>query len=154
MSQLPGIQILVAEDNPGDAYLLKRAISHAASNCSLHFLSDGDQAFRFLSHLDPYRDAPRPDVIVLDLNLPKRDGIELLELVRNTDALRGIPIIVLSSAPEELARKSLQATDRYIKKPMTLEAFMRIGREIVEWHQAVQNRAKAGLESAHTARPE
>jgi len=135
MNLLRPIRILIAEDNAADAYLLKSALSREFKNCDLQFLSDGDEAFRFLSRLDPYRDAPRPDIILLDLNLPKRDGLELLQLIRNTEDLRNVPVAVLSSAPEDLARPSLQNADRYIKKPMNLEAFMRIGHEVMECYK-------------------
>jgi CheY-like chemotaxis protein len=135
MNLSPPIRILIAEDNAADAYLLRKALCREFSNCDLQFLSDGDEAFRFLSRLDPYRNAPRPDIIVLDLNLPKRDGLELLQLIRNTEDLRDLPVAVLSSAPEDLARPSLENADRYIKKPMNLEAFMRIGREVMDCYR-------------------
>jgi len=136
MNRLPPVKILVAEDNAADAYLLRRALSCEFNNCELQVLSDGDEAFRFLSHLDPYRQAPRPDIIVLDLNLPKRDGLELLQFIRNTEELRNLPVAVLSSAPEDLARPSLQQADCYIKKPMNLEAYMGIGRVVMECYHA------------------
>jgi two-component system, chemotaxis family, response regulator Rcp1 len=130
------IRILVAEDNAADAYLLRKALSCEFSNCELQVLGDGDEAFRFLSRLDPYRQAPRPDIIVLDLNLPKRDGLELLQLIRNSEELRNLPVAVLSSAPEDLARPSLQQADCYIKKPMDLDAYLAIGRSVMECYHA------------------
>jgi len=142
MNLLRPVRILVAEDNAADAYLLRRALSCEFNNCELQVLSDGDQAFRFLGHLDPYRQAQRPDIIVLDLNLPKRDGFELLQFIRDTDELRNLPVAVLSSAPEDLARPSLQQADCYIKKPMDLEAYMEIGREVMEcYHTGHKSRS-------------
>ncbi len=130
------IRILVAEDNDADAYLLRKALSCEFNNCELQVLSDGDEAFRFLGHLYPYRQAPRPDIIVLDLNLPKRDGLELLQFIRNTEELRNLPVAVLSSAPEDLARPTLQQADCYIKKPMNLDDYLGIGRLVMECYRS------------------
>lgn len=129
------IRILIAEDNAADAFLLKKALSRHFTSCDLQFLKDGDEAFRFLKRLNPYHDALRPDIVVLDLNLPKRDGLEVLQLIRATEDLKHLPVAVLSSAPEDLARPSLQHADRYIKKPTNLDAFLQIGREVMECYQ-------------------
>lgn len=135
MSESRPIRILIAEDNEGDAYLLKEALSREVGNCDLHFLNDGDDAFRFLSRQYPYADAPRPDLVVLDLNLPKRDGVELLRFIRTSEELHHLPVTVLSSAPEELVRDSLREADQYLKKPMTLEAYMKIGHDVMECYK-------------------
>src|SRR5215469_5121915 len=125
------IRIVVAEDNPGDAYLLEQALNREGQCCDLHFFEDGDEAFRYLNRMEPYRDAPRPDLIVLDLNLPKRDGFELLDFIRHDQELKSVPVAVISSAPPDLAKQSLEQANRYIKKPMRLDEYMQIGRQIL-----------------------
>ena len=135
MNLLRPIRILIAEDNAADTFLLKKALTREFGSCHLQFVTDGDEAFRFLRRLGSYHDAPRPDIIVLDLNLPKRDGLEVLQLIRDTEDLKHLPVAVLSSAPEDLARPSLQHADRYIQKPSNLDAFLQIGREIRECYQ-------------------
>ena len=81
--------------------------------------------------MEPYADAQRPDLIVLDLNLPKRDGWELLQFIRHDETLKSVPVAVISSAPADLAKQSLQQANRYIKKPMRLDEYMQIGRQIL-----------------------
>ncbi|MBV8841485.1 MAG: response regulator [Bryobacterales bacterium] len=125
------IRIVVAEDNPGDAYLLEQALRREPQLCELRFFEDGEEAFRFLSRMEPYADAQRPDLIVLDLNLPKRDGWELLQFIRHDETLKSVPVAVISSAPADLAKQSLQQANRYIKKPMRLDEYMQIGRQIL-----------------------
>ena len=132
------IRIVIAEDNPGDAFLLKEAICHESHDCELRFFEDGDEAYRFLARTEPYRDAPRPDIIVLDLNLPKRDGLELLQFIRHDDALKSVPVAVISSAPADLATQSVQHANRYIKKPMMLDEYMQIGRQILDCYEAAR----------------
>lgn len=130
------ICILIAEDNPGDAYLLKEAIEQERTGCDLRFVCDGDQALRFLKRLDPFTDAPRPDLVVLDLNLPKRDGKEILTMIRETPELAEVPVAITSSAPEDLALRSLQQADCYLKKPMDLDSFMDLGRAILSCYES------------------
>jgi len=133
--------ILVAEDNPGDAYLLREALSREIPQCEVRLLHDGDEAYKFLSRSEPFAGVARPDLIVLDLNLPKRDGVELLRYIRDCDDLRHLPVAVLSSAPEDVALRSLPHADCYIKKPMRLTEFMAIGRVVLECYHRVRSAA-------------
>src|ERR1700727_406463 len=92
------VQLLLVEDSPGDVRLTQEAFQEANSDVELHVASDGLEAMAFLRHEGKHVDAPRPDLILLDLNLPKLDGREVLALIKEDDALKAIPTVVLAAS--------------------------------------------------------
>ena len=122
------IEILLIEDNPGDARLTQEAMRAAKMTNVLHVVEDGVQAMEFLRRRSRFKDAPRPDLILLDLNLPKKDGRSVLAEVKTDPDLRRIPVVVLTTSRSE--EDVLQAYDMhanaYVTKPVNLEKFMRI----------------------------
>jgi two-component system, chemotaxis family, response regulator Rcp1 len=121
--------ILVIEDNPADVVLLRFALESAGVDCALTVLDDGGEALEFIERKESVTGMEVPDLVVLDLNLPKTDGIEILEAMRNTVAFADIPVAVLSSSssPRERARMEGFRVARYMTKPPDLEEFMQIG---------------------------
>ncbi len=122
------IEILLVEDNPGDARLTQEAMRAAKMTNVLHVVEDGVQAMEFLRRRSHFKDAPRPDLILLDLNLPKKDGRSVLAEVKTDPDLRRIPVVVLTTSRSE--EDVMQAYDMhanaYVTKPVNLEQFMRI----------------------------
>jgi len=122
------IDILLVEDNPGDADLAKEALSEAKVKNELYWVEDGEEAIAFLEQRGEYANAPRPDVILLDLNLPKKDGREVLAEVKANEDWMRIPIVVLTASEAEsdiLKSYSLHA-NCYITKPIDLDQFMKV----------------------------
>jgi len=122
------IEILLVEDNPGDVRLLENALKESSLAYHLHAVTDSDQAFALLRNSDPFADVPRPDVILLDLNLPGKNGLEVLEEIKADEELKNIPIIVLTSSERDLDvlvayRKQASA---YLVKPSELSEFAEI----------------------------
>lgn len=121
----PPREVLLVEDSPGDVRLVHEAFREAASTAHLCVATDGIEAMSFLNHGDGYRDAPRPDLILLDLNLPRVDGREILARIKSDDALQPIPVLVLttSAAPADIVRCYRLGANCYLSKPPQLEAF-------------------------------
>jgi CheY-like chemotaxis protein len=122
------IEILLVEDNPGDVRLTQEAMRAARMTNTLHVVDDGIQAMEFLRRRSHFKDAPRPDLILLDLNLPKKDGRAVLSEVKTDPDLRRIPVVVLTTSRSE--EDVLQAYDMhanaYVTKPVNLDQFLRI----------------------------
>ena len=122
------VEILLVDDNPGDLRLTKEILKDRNVCNNLRVVGDGAEAMAFLRREGSYTNAPRPDLILLDLNLPKKDGPAVLEEIRSDCLLRRIPVVILStSEAEEDIKKSydLQATC-YITKPVDLDQFIRV----------------------------
>lgn len=122
------IEILLVEDNPGDIRLTQEALKDGKVLNNLYVVEDGVAAMAFLCHEEPYRDAVRPDIILLDLNLPKKDGREVLEEIKSDPQLRRIPVIILttSEADKDVLKAYNLHANSYITKPIDLDQFVRI----------------------------
>ena len=122
------IEILLVEDNEGDARLAIEALRDAKVRNNLSWVKDGIEAMEFLRNEGTYAEAPRPDVILLDLNLPKKDGREVLADIKDDERLRRIPVVVLtvSQAEEDIIRSYDLHANCFISKPIDLEQFMRV----------------------------
>jgi chemotaxis family two-component system response regulator Rcp1 len=126
------IDILLVEDNPGDVRLTQEAFKDAKVKNQLYIAKDGIEAMAFLHQEGKYKDDPRPDLILLDLNLPKKDGREVLEEIKNDETLRRIPVVILttSKADEDILRTYDLHANCYISKPVDLDEFMTVIRSI------------------------
>ncbi|NLX07093.1 MAG: response regulator [Phycisphaerae bacterium] len=93
--------ILMVEDNPGDAMLVEECLKNSRTRCRVHVMEDGVEAMAFLHREGKYADVPRPDLIFLDLHVPRKDGREVLQEIKNDDALKAIPVIVFTSSTAE-----------------------------------------------------
>ena len=120
------VEILLVEDNPGDVRLAKEALREGDVNNNLHVASDGEEALRFLRRENGYGDAVRPDLILLDLNLPKLDGREVLAEIKADPTLRRIPVVVLttSDADNDIARSYDLHANCYLPTPVDIEQFI------------------------------
>jgi CheY-like chemotaxis protein len=129
------IEILLVEDNPGDARLTLEAMREAKVRNRIHVVEDGVEAMEFLRRQGRFGDAPRPDLILLDLNLPKKDGRAVLAEVKADPALKRIPVVVLttSRAEEDVLRAYDLHANCYVTKPVDLEQFMKIVAQIEEF---------------------
>jgi CheY-like chemotaxis protein len=122
------INILLVEDNPGDVRLTVEALKEGKVHNHLSVVSDGVEALAFLRNQGPYTDAPRPDLMLLDLNLPKKDGREVLAEIKDDPNLRRIPVVVLttSEAEADVLKSYALHANCYITKPVDLEQFVNI----------------------------
>ena len=116
--------ILIVEDNPADSRLLDEAFREAPVPTSRSIVRDGMEALAFLRREGRYQDAPRPDLILLDLNLPKKDGREVIREIRADEELRRIPVVVLSGSADEaeMARLEAEGVEHSLVKPADLDA--------------------------------
>ena len=122
---MKAIEILLVEDSPTDALLTKRALADARLINRLHHVEDGAQALSFLRREPPFAGVPRPDLILLDLNLPKMDGREVLKEIKMDEELKIIPVVVLttSRAEEDVLRSYRLHANCYITKPVDFDSF-------------------------------
>ena len=129
------IDILLVEDEPGDELITREAFEHNKLQNRLHVARDGEEGLNYLYQRGPYQDAPRPDLILLDLNLPKYDGRHLLEKIKSDPDLSRIPVIVLttSSAEEDILRSYKLHANAYVTKPVDLDQFINAVRQIDEF---------------------
>jgi two-component system, chemotaxis family, response regulator Rcp1 len=126
------IDILLVEDNEGDARLAKEALKEAKVANSLHWVEDGEEAMKFLHKEAPYASAPRPHVILLDLNLPKKDGKEVLAAIKDDESLRRIPVVILtaSEAESDIMKTYDLHANCFITKPIDLDQFLKVVKAI------------------------
>jgi chemotaxis family two-component system response regulator Rcp1 len=127
-----GIEVLLVEDSPGDVRLTREAFKDAKVLINLHVAPDGAQAMAFLNRESEHANAPRPDLILLDLNLPKKDGREVLAEIKNSPKLQSIPVCILttSGSEEDIERSYRLHANCYITKPVDLEGFLRVVKSI------------------------
>jgi CheY-like chemotaxis protein len=120
------MNVLLVEDNPADAGLVQEAFKDRRLRCDLHVAEDGAIALQFLHRVGQYIDAPRPDLVLLDLNLPKKDGREVLQEIKDDAELRNIPVIVLTSSDDEgdVHRAYGLHANCYLTKPVDLDEFL------------------------------
>jgi len=122
------VEILLVEDNPGDVRLTKEALREGKVRNNLHTVMDGEEAMAFLRKEGKHAGAPRPDLILLDLNLPRKDGREVLAEIKDDEELKSIPVVILttSQAEEDVARTYNLHANCYITKPVDLEQFLHV----------------------------
>jgi CheY-like chemotaxis protein len=134
----PSLTVLVAEDDADDRGLIKRAWTRNRNNSALRFVEDGEELMDYLNHLGKYTDpasAPRPGVILLDLNMPKKDGREALREIKGNPKLRQIPVIILttSQAEEDICRSYDLGANSYITKPSTYTGLVEVLQVLVKY---------------------
>jgi two-component system, chemotaxis family, response regulator Rcp1 len=147
-------EVLVVEDSPGDVRLTQSAFRSIDRSIHVHVASDGVEAMAFLRHEGANRDVPRPDLILLDLNLPRMDGREVLACIKSDDSLKMIPTIILtmSESPADIARSYQLHANCYLHKPLDLVAFEKLVQNIndfwlaeARWRRLAQAPADPGL---------
>jgi CheY-like chemotaxis protein len=133
--QMVPIEVLLVEDDPGDVLMTREAFEEHKVRNNLNVVSDGADALAFVRREGEFSDAPRPDLILLDLNLPKRDGREVLSEIKSDPDLREIPIVVLTTSAAEadiLSSYRLHA-NAYVTKPVDFERFISVVKQIDEF---------------------
>jgi CheY-like chemotaxis protein len=133
------IEILLVEDDPGDVLMTQEALEHHKIRNALHVVSDGVEAMRFVRREHPYEDAPRPGLILLDLNLPRKNGQEVLAELKESPDLRVIPVVILttSQAEEDILRSYNLHANAYIAKPVDFDRFVQVVRQIDDFFLTV-----------------
>ena len=131
-SILEPIDVLLVEDDPGDTLMIREAFAENKVRNELACVADGVQAMQYLRREGEYADAPRPDLILLDLNLPRKDGREVLAEIKGDESLRSIPVVVLttSQAEEDVLRSYDLHANAYVTKPVDFERFIEVVRQI------------------------
>ncbi|KAF5415847.1 MAG: putative methanogenesis regulatory protein FilR2 [Candidatus Methanogaster sp.] len=129
------VEILLVEDNPGDVRLTQEVLKDGKVQNNMHVVKDGVDAISFLRQTGAYTGAPRPDIILLDLNLPRKDGREVLADIKADPDLKNIPVVVLttSSAEQDIFRSYDLHANCYITKPVDLDQFIRVIRSIEDF---------------------
>jgi CheY-like chemotaxis protein len=147
MEQVKLLHILLAEDNRGDVLLVRQALDAHHVRYELHVVQDGEQAVRFIGKMGKSDAAPCPDLLLLDLNLPKIEGQQVLAEFRKHPECAMTPVIVVSSsdAPRDKARIGELGISRYFRKPSELEDFMKLGAVILEVVEGTPRAAMSGL---------
>lgn len=133
------VVVLLVEDDPGDVMLTREAFEDNKLSNELYVVDDGVTALEFLRKQGQYADRPTPDLILLDLNLPRMDGREVLAVLKTDDALRSIPVVVLttSEAEEDVMRSYELHANAYVTKPVDFERFISVVRQIDDFFVTV-----------------
>ncbi len=133
------INVLLVEDDPGDVLMTREAFADHKVRNTLHVVNNGVDALAFLRREGAYADAPRPDLVLLDLNLPRMDGREVLAEVKGDPELRSIPVVVLttSEADEDVSRSYTLHANAYVTKPVDFDRFIAVVRQIDEFFVSV-----------------
>ena len=126
------VDVLLVEDDPGDVLMTREAFEHHKIRNQLHVVNDGEQALQFLRRTGGYADAPRPGLILLDLNLPRLDGLEVLAELKADPVLKVIPVVILttSQAQQDVLRSYALHANAYVSKPVDFETFIEAIRQI------------------------
>ena len=135
----PPVVVLLVEDDPGDVLMIREAFDENKVRNELHVCSDGEDALLFLRQEPPHEDAPRPDLVLLDLNLPRRDGREVLADIKADERLQTIPVVVLttSEAEEDVLRSYALHANAYVTKPVDFDRFIDVVRQIDDFFVTV-----------------
>ncbi len=135
MENLKIVEILLIEDNPGDARLTQEALKDGKVRNILHIVYDGEEATDFLFKRNQYKNAPRPDLIILDLNLPKKNGQEVLAEIKADDSLKSIPVIILTISKQEqdIIRSYNLHANCFLIKPIDLNQFFEVVKSIEDF---------------------
>jgi CheY-like chemotaxis protein len=138
-SEARPIDVLLVEDDEGDVVMTREALDEGRVRNRLHVVRDGVEAVNFLRRTNGHDDAPRPDLILLDLNLPRRDGRSVLEDIKNDPDLRRIPVVVLSTseAVEDVSRSYDLHANAYVTKPVDFDEFVQVIRRIDDFFVSV-----------------
>jgi len=133
------IEVLLVEDDPGDVLMTREAFEDYKVRNQLHVVNDGVAALAFLRREGEYAEAPRPDLVLLDLNLPRMDGREVLQAVKSDPQLASIPVVVLttSEAEEDVLRSYTLHANAYVTKPVDFDRFIKVVREIDDFFVTV-----------------
>jgi two-component system response regulator len=140
------IEVLLVEDDPGDVVLIQEAFADNKVRNRLHTVSDGVDALRFLRREGEFAGAPRPDLILLDLNLPRKDGREVLAEVKTDESLQQIPVVVLTTSKleEDVLRSYKLHANAYVTKPVDFDRFIEVVRQIDEFFVTVVKLPRGG----------
>ncbi|HTJ97186.1 MAG TPA: response regulator [Rhodocyclaceae bacterium] len=122
------VEVLLVEDDPGDVILTQEGLRASKLHINLHVVDNGEKALAFLRQEPPYDDAPRPGLIILDLNLPRVNGMEVLREIKTNDDLRTIPTVILttSRAEEDVVKSYKLGANCYVSKPLNLDEFVKV----------------------------
>jgi CheY-like chemotaxis protein len=133
------VDVLLVEDDPGDVLMTREAFEHHKLRNKLHVVADGVEALQFLRREGDYADAPRPGLVLLDLNLPRMDGREVLAEIKSDESLRTIPVVVLttSEAEEDILRSYDLHANAYVTKPVDFDRFIDVIRQIDDFFVTV-----------------
>jgi CheY-like chemotaxis protein len=133
------IEVLLVEDDPGDVLMTREAFQDYKVGNQLHVVNDGTEAMAFLRREGEHAQAPRPDLVLLDLNLPRMDGREVLQAIKSDPDLASIPVVVLttSEAEEDVLRSYSLHANAYVTKPVDFERFIQVVRQIDEFFVTV-----------------
>jgi CheY-like chemotaxis protein len=133
------IDLLLVEDDPGDVLMTREALSEAKVLHNLHVVDNGEAAISFLKQEAPYEYAPRPDLIFLDLNLPRVDGREVLTFVKNDESLRRIPLVILttSNSQDDVTHSYDNHANAFVTKPVDFNSFLQAIRQVDEFFLTV-----------------
>jgi two-component system, chemotaxis family, response regulator Rcp1 len=138
---IKSIDILIVEDNKGDARLIKEVLNENKVFTSLYFVKDGVEAMDYLNARGKYKEAPKPDLIILDLNLPRKDGREVLAEIKSDDKLKHIPVVIMtiSQAEEDILKSYNLHANCYVTKPIDLIQFIKVVKSIENfWFSVVK----------------
>lgn len=141
MNNQKQIEILLVEDNPGDIRLTKEALKDGKINNNINVVMDGEQAIAYLKKQNEFANSVSPDLILLDLNLPKLSGREVLEFIKNDDAIKHIPVIILttSKAEEDILQSYQHYANCYITKPVDFDQFSEVVKQLEDfWFSIVK----------------
>jgi CheY-like chemotaxis protein len=146
---VPSRYILLAEDNPADVLLVREAIEKTLLNCELHVIADGERVVQFLEQIDSDQTLPCPQLVLLDLHLPKRDGEEILRSLRASERCGQTPVVVMtaSESPHDEANATRHAALHYFRKAASLEEFMKLG-DVVNEIIGRASRAHPGVKTS------
>lgn len=139
MPTVKPIEVLLVEDDPGDVVMTREALAESKVMNALNVVSNGEDAMRFLRREAPYEDAPRPGLVLLDLNLPRLDGREVLGQIKGDPELRRIPVVVLttSQAEEDVLRSYDLHANAFVTKPVDFDRFLEVVRQVDNFYISV-----------------